>query len=44
VNGPAAHLIKSGDEVLVMGFELTNKSIKPKIILVDKNNEFVKFL
>ncbi len=44
MNGAAAHLIKKGEEIIVMGFELTDKLIKPKIILVDKNNIFVKFL
>jgi len=44
MNGAAAHLIKKGEEIIVMGFELTDKPIKPINILVDKNNEFVKFL
>lgn len=42
MNGAAAHLIKKGEEIIIMGFELTNKPIKSKNILVDKNNEFVK--
>jgi len=44
MNGAAAHLIKTGDEIIIMGFELTDKPIKPKNILVDKNNKFVRFL
>ena len=44
MNGAAAHLIKVNEEIIVMGFELTDKPIKPKNILVDKNNSFVKFL
>jgi len=44
INGAAAHLIKPNDEIIIMGFELTNKTIKPKIILVDKENKFVKYL
>ncbi len=44
MNGAAAHLIKKGEEVIIMGFELTNKPIKPKNILVDKNNKFIRFL
>jgi aspartate 1-decarboxylase len=44
IYGSACHLIKKGDEIIIMGFELTGKRIKPKIILVDKNNKFVKFL
>ncbi len=42
--GAVCHLIKKGDEIIIMGFELTDKPIKPKNILVDKNNKFVKFL
>lgn len=44
MNGAAAHLIKTGDEIIIMGFELTDKPIKVKNILVDKNNKFVRFL
>ncbi|MBN2422790.1 aspartate 1-decarboxylase [Candidatus Woesearchaeota archaeon] len=44
INGAASHLIKVGEEIIVMGFELTNEQIKPKNILVDKNNKFMKYL
>jgi len=44
MNGAAARLIKTGEEVIIMGFELTDKLITPKNILVDKNNKFVKYL
>ena len=44
MNGAAAHLIKKGEEIIIMGFELTNKKIKSKKIFVDKNNKFVKYL
>lgn len=44
MNGAAAHLIKSGEEIIIMGFELTDRPVSPKIILVDKNNSFVKYL
>ena len=44
MNGAAAHLIKAGEEIIVMGFELTDKLIKPKNILVDKRNKFVRYL
>ncbi|MBW2976704.1 aspartate 1-decarboxylase [Candidatus Woesearchaeota archaeon] len=44
INGAAAHLIKAGEEIIVMGFELTDKPIKAKKILVDKENKFVRFL
>ena len=44
MNGPAARLIKKNEEIIIMGFELTDKPAKAKIILVDKENNFVKFL
>ena len=37
-------LIKKGEEIIIMGFELTDKPIKALNILVDKNNKFVKYL
>lgn len=42
--GATSHLIKKGDEIIIMGFELTDKPIKAKSILVDKDNKFVRFL
>lgn len=44
MNGAAAHLIKKGEEIIIMGFELTDKLIKAKIVLVDKGNRFTKYL
>ena len=44
MNGPAAHLIKKGEEVVIMGFESTDEIIVPKVILVDENNRLVRFL
>jgi aspartate 1-decarboxylase len=44
MNGAAAHLIRVGEEIIVMGFELTDKPIAPKNILVDKTNKFVRFI
>jgi aspartate 1-decarboxylase len=44
MNGAAALLIKKGEEVIIMGFELSDRQLEPKNILVDKNNRFVKFL
>ena len=42
MNGAAAHRIKVGEEIIIMGFELTDKPLKPKIILVDAKNRYVK--
>ena len=44
MNGAAAHLINAGDEVIIMGFELTAIPIDPKVILVDGQNRFVRNL
>ena len=44
MNGAAAHLIKQGDEVIIMTFQTTSRPKKPINILVDKNNQFVKYL
>lgn len=44
MNGAAAHLIRKGEEIIIMGFELTDKPIKPLNILVDKNNKFLRYL
>ncbi|MDR1522953.1 MAG: aspartate 1-decarboxylase [Endomicrobium sp.] len=41
INGAAAHLIKKGEEVIIMGFTLSDKPIEPKIIFVDKNNKII---
>lgn len=42
MNGAASHLIKEGEEVIIMAFELTNNTISPTIVLVDKNNKIIE--
>lgn len=44
MNGPAAHLIAAGEEVVIMAFEFTDEPIEPKVILVDSENKFVRYL
>ncbi|MBI3246794.1 MAG: aspartate 1-decarboxylase [Deltaproteobacteria bacterium] len=44
INGAAAHLIKTGEEIIVMGFELTDTPLSPTVILVDPANAFVRYL
>ena len=44
VNGAAAHLIREGEEVIIMGFELTAEPIDPQVILVDKKNRILRRL
>lgn len=43
MNGAAAHLIKKGHEIIIMTYQITNKPVKPTIVIVDKKNKFVKF-
>jgi aspartate 1-decarboxylase len=44
MNGAAAHLIKAGEQIIIMGFELTDTPIEPRVILVDGENRFVRTL
>lgn len=44
MNGAAAHLIRTGEEIIIMGFELAETTIEQTIILVDKENKFVRYL
>lgn len=41
MNGAAAHLIGAGEEIIIMGFELTDEPLHPKVILVDRENRWV---
>ena len=44
MNGASAHLIKAGDQIIIMGFELAEAPVKPTNILVDENNRYVRCL
>ena len=44
MNGAAAHLIAEGEQIIVMGFELTDRPIRPRAALVDTQNQFVRYL
>lgn len=44
MNGAAAHLIQAGEQIIIMGFELTDEPISPQIILVDAQNHFLRYL
>jgi aspartate 1-decarboxylase len=44
MNGACSHLIKKGEEIIIMGFELSDKPIQPQAILVDSQNRFVRYL
>ena len=44
MNGAAAHLVKAGEQVIIMGFELTDRPVHQKAALVDERNRFVRWL
>lgn len=44
MNGAAAHLIKAGEEIIIMGFELADHPVIAEVILVDKDNRFIRNL
>ncbi|MBU2915826.1 aspartate 1-decarboxylase [Reichenbachiella agariperforans] len=44
MNGAASHLIGEGEEIIIIGYELTNEDITPSVILLDKDNNFVEYL
>jgi len=44
MNGAAAHLVQPGEEIIIMGFELTDQTVKPLIVLVDSHNRFVRYI
>lgn len=44
MNGAAAHLIKAGDEIIIIGFELTDHPVPARQILVDAENRYVRDL
>ncbi len=44
MNGAAAHLIKAGEQVIIMAFEISAEPVETTFILVDENNKFVRYL
>src|SRR5271169_5583742 len=44
MNGAAAHLIKKGEEIIIMGFELADRPVEVKQIVLGRKNEFVRWL
>lgn len=44
MNGAAAHLIKAGEEIIIIAFGMSDKPIEPRAILVDKENRFQRYL
>ena len=44
MNGACAHLIAVGEEIIIMGFTLSDRPIKARSILIDERNKFVRDL
>lgn len=44
MNGAAAHLIKAGEEIIIMAFEISATPVKATQILVNEDNRFVRYL
>lgn len=44
MNGAAAHLIKAGEQIIIIGFELSDMPIDSMAILVDEDNALVRDL
>jgi aspartate 1-decarboxylase len=44
MNGAAALRVHRGEEIIIMGFELTDRPVEPIVILVDAENRFVREL
>ena len=44
MQGAAAKLCDVGDCVIIMAFDVTDRPVDPKMILVDRDNRFVEYL
>ena len=44
MNGPCAHLIKKGEEIVIISFQFSERPLRSKVILVDDKNRFVRYL
>ena len=44
MNGAAAHQIKAGEQIIIMGFELIQEPLRPIVVLVDSTNRLARFL
>ena len=44
INGAAAHLVRSGDEVIIMAFEVTSDPQPPRVVLLGPGNRIVRSL
>lgn len=44
MNGACSHLIKKGEQIIIIAYQFSEKPIEAQCILVDKQNKFVRYL
>lgn len=44
INGSAAHRASAGDKIIVVAFISTDEPVTPRVVLVDENNRFDRYL
>lgn len=44
MNGAAAHVIRKGEQIIIIGFTFAQAPVEPRVILVDQANRFVREL
>ena len=44
VNGAAAHLIGAGEDIIIMGFELSAERVHPRVILPSPDNREFRYI
>jgi len=44
MNGAAAHLIRTGEQVIIMAFELSDEPLEATVVQVDEDNHFQGYL
>ena len=42
MNGAAAHLIGEGEQIIVMGFELTDRPVQASVVVLDATNRILQ--
>jgi aspartate 1-decarboxylase len=43
-NGAAARLMQVGDEIIIMGFELSDQPIHARVVVLDDKNHFLHYM
>src|SRR5260370_39344008 len=43
MDGAPAHLIKAGEDIIIMGFELPHRPVAPQVVVVAKQDRLVRY-